>query len=291
MYNITRVFDYCYDKYVNWGGDRSFSETPQASQANSRLLERMERILRQCRQLPNQAEIEMSLPSATVEFSDGSSTSSWNQVSSLQSEFTRSWEWIQRLREESKQGKCVELPHLCHLTSLHSLVKIIQSGAVFVFSNATPGAWFSSKPELLIAGGYGILLDLRHSPKGGYMYTDIDTWTGFQSPFSFRKKNHLHIAGIVVKQLEDANQVRALVKKTREELPDHLFLTSKEAYFRTWLLGQAKKELHFPSINQYLNQKGCTQIQNPRSLRYKKGALFSITALAFLVLAKKMFPI
>lgn len=287
MNNVIRVFDYCYDRCANFRYSRSFSESPQASQTNSQLLTRMERILHQCMKLPNSAILDMPLPSATIEFPDGSSTHSWNQASSLRLEFARSWEWIQRLTRESNQGRCVELPHLCHLTSLDSLIKIIQSGAILVFSNATPGAWFSSKPEL-IAGDHGILVDLRHSPKGEYMYTDKDTWTGFQTPFSFKQKNQFHVAGIVVKQLEDAGKIRDLLKKTKKELPDHLFLTRKEAYFRTWLLDKAKKEINFLPIDRYLNQKGCVQIQGPRHLRYKKAALFSITALAFLVLAKQI---
>lgn len=195
-------------------------------------------------------------------------------------ELKRTVEWLNRLEGESKP---TALPHLCHMASMESVAQKLRWGSVIFSSRATPGAWFSSQPELMY-GCYGLLLDIEQAPRAdfGYFPSPDHEEIGFTKPFNFKR-----VAGVVVLDRAEADNIRTAAKMTKEELPDDIFVTAKEATFRCWLTREAVRKsdkLPFKNLAEYLVSKGCKKVDPYAGLnRFNKrlaiGAAVSASAI------------
>lgn len=266
---LWRGMNFCFDTYANYLHCQEFFRDPQAKQENLHLLSKMETIVQQFLAKADRKALNLKLslhethPYLCYAGED-------------RKDLERMQIWIRALQEKAAGKECIELPYLSHMTSFSSLCKIVETGTVRVSSAATPGAWFSTKPEFNY-GNCGVLLDIHHAPNGNYYYLPFDNHEelGVQRPFNFKSNGVLHLAGIIVKDREQADDLRKNLQKTEKELPDHLFVSEKEAALRCWVTSQARTEckLSFHTLDDYLHVHGGTRIRSGRIETIQNAAL------------------
>ncbi len=279
--SLSRAMNYCFDSYSNVLYSHTFSEGPQLARENLQLLQKMEAIVKTqlAKSDSSTLNLDLSIPFTRADETD------WSHVGAHRKGLMRTLRWIQALQNKASKTECIELPYLAHMSNFSSLCKILESGNVRVSSHATPGAWFASKTELLW-GTYGVLLDIHHAPRGNYMYGTCDNHQeiAFDRPFNFNKDGTLHLSGIIVRDMREAKKVRETLHKTKKELPDHLFVTTKEAALRCWVTSQAREQSNLPSLNDYLFCLGGNRLRSDNRIEtIQKAAMgLAVIAVAFL---------